>query len=75
MVAGYPAGLAALEALADEPKLARYMPFHATHARFLERLGRTSEARSAYARALGLATNAAERRFLERRTAEVMVDG
>jgi RNA polymerase sigma-70 factor (ECF subfamily) len=74
MVAGYPAGLAALEELEGDPKLARYMPYHATQARFLERLGRASEARSAYARALSLATNAAERRFLERRAREVMVD-
>ena len=51
--------------------LARYHLFHSARADLLRRLGRHGEARDAYARALGLATNPVERRFLERRLAEL----
>ena len=37
-------------------------------------LGRNAEAVAAYRETLGLVTNAAERRFLERRLAEVVRD-
>ena len=37
----------------------------------LRRLGRTEEARAAYGRALALVRHPAERRFLERRLAEL----
>jgi len=37
----------------------------------LRRLGRSADAEAAYRRALGLTTNAVERRFLRRRLAEV----
>jgi RNA polymerase sigma-70 factor (ECF subfamily) len=40
----------------------------------LRRLGRREEAAAAYRDALALVTNEAERRFLERRLAEVAVD-
>ena len=51
--------------------LDRYHLFHATRADLLRRLGRPDEAADAYATAAELATNAAERRFLEDRRAEV----
>ncbi len=70
-VAGPGAGLSAVDALADE--LGRYLHFHATRADMLRRLGRRDEAADAYAGALALATNDAERRFLEARRAEVAI--
>ncbi|HWC09934.1 MAG TPA: RNA polymerase sigma factor [Acidimicrobiales bacterium] len=60
----------ALDAIEDLD-LARYHLFHATRADLLRRAGRPAEAVQAYDSALALATNAAERRFLERRRAEV----
>jgi RNA polymerase sigma-70 factor (ECF subfamily) len=53
----------------DGLPLEGYHPFHATRADLLRRLGRDAEAREAYDRALELATNPAERSFLERRRA------
>lgn len=48
-----------------------YHLFHSARADLLRRLGRADEAAEAYRRALGLATNAVERRFLRRRLAQV----
>jgi RNA polymerase sigma-70 factor, ECF subfamily len=53
------------------PGLDGYHLMHAARADLLRRLGRSEEAASAYARALDLATNPAERGFLERRLAEL----
>ena len=50
-----------------------YHLFHAARADLHRRLGRTAEAHAAYARALTLATNPAERRFLQRRLVETSV--
>jgi RNA polymerase sigma-70 factor (ECF subfamily) len=61
-------GLARIEALA--PALERYHYFHAARADLLRRLEAPEAAAHAYARALELAGNAAERSFLERRLAE-----
>jgi RNA polymerase sigma-70 factor, ECF subfamily len=55
--------------------LERYHLYHATRADLLRRLGLVEEAKSAYVRALGLATNPVERRFLERRLSEVQDSG
>jgi RNA polymerase sigma-70 factor, ECF subfamily len=55
----------------DGLPLEGYHAFHATRADLLRRLGRRSDAVAAYQRALALATNPAERAFLERRCAEV----
>src|SRR3954452_7850020 len=66
---GPAAGLAAIDALADEPQLAAYGYAAAARADFLRRLGRSDEARVAYTEALLLTDNAAERAFLERRLA------
>jgi RNA polymerase sigma-70 factor, ECF subfamily len=52
-------------------ELDAYHYLHATRADFLRRLGRATEARAAYGRALELARSNPERRFLERRLAEL----
>ena len=63
-------GPAAALAAVDELDLGGYHLFHATRADLLRRAGRDAEAAEAYAAALALAGNAAERRFLaERRDA------
>jgi RNA polymerase sigma-70 factor (ECF subfamily) len=57
-------GPAAALALVDELDLDHYHPFHATRADLLWRLGRSSEAATAYERAAALAPTDAERDFL-----------
>jgi RNA polymerase sigma-70 factor, ECF subfamily len=69
MADGPDAGLALMEPLADE--LNRYHLFHAARADLLRRSGRTSEAKLAYRRALDLATNPVERRYLTMRVSQV----
>jgi RNA polymerase sigma-70 factor, ECF subfamily len=54
-----------------EPDLDGYHYLHATRAELLHRLGRDDESRAAFARALELVPSDAERRFLERRLADV----
>ena len=51
--------------------LERYHLFHSARADLLRRSGRLGEAAAAYGRALELATNPVERRFLERRLREL----
>ena len=58
--------------IADRLPLAGYRYLHATRGELLRRLGRTEEARAAYARALELASDAAERRLLQRRLDELL---
>jgi RNA polymerase sigma-70 factor (ECF subfamily) len=58
-------------ALADRLDLDAYHYLHATRAELLRRLDRTEEARAAYERALELARSDPERRFLERRLADL----
>ena len=64
---GAEAGLELVDAL----DLDDYRYFHATRADLLTRLERTGEARAAYARALALVHDDAERRLLERKLAEL----
>jgi RNA polymerase sigma-70 factor (ECF subfamily) len=64
-------GPAAGLALVDRLDLDDYQYFHSTRADLLRRLGRADEARAEYERALELAQAEPERRFLERRIAEV----
>ena len=64
---GTEAGLALLDRL----DLDGYQYFHSTRADLLRRLGRADEARMEYERALALAHTEPERRFLQRRLAEV----
>ena len=68
-------GLAFIEGLADEGALASYPYLHAARADLLRRLGRHSEAASAYRHALALTSNRPERSFLERRLREVELEG
>jgi RNA polymerase sigma-70 factor (ECF subfamily) len=58
-------------ALVDRLDLDSYQYFHSTRAYLLRRIGRADEARAEYVRALELAHTEPERRFLERRIAEV----
>ena len=69
MADGPDAGLALMEALADD--LDRYHLFHAARADLLRRSGRTDEAKAAYRRALELVTNPIERKYLQRRVSQV----
>ena len=71
MVDGPRPALALIDALADGGELDRYHLLHAARADLLRRLGADADAARSYARALELATNDAERRFLERRLREV----
>jgi RNA polymerase sigma-70 factor (ECF subfamily) len=68
---GPEAGLAAVEEAADHVAMHRYYLLYATRARLLEQCGRRAQAAAEYRRALECATNAAERRFLERRLSSV----
>jgi RNA polymerase sigma-70 factor (ECF subfamily) len=58
-------------ALVERLDLEQYHYLHATRAELLRRLDRDEDARAAYARALELVHSEAERRFLERRLAEL----
>jgi RNA polymerase sigma-70 factor, ECF subfamily len=64
-------GLALIDALLACGDLSDYHLAHAARADLCRRLGRTTEARVSYERALGLARQDPERRFLERRLSEL----
>lgn len=64
-------GLELVDALLQRGELAQYHLAHATRADFCRRLGRNADARASYERALALAKQEPERRFLERRLAEL----
>ena len=66
---GPAAGLPLIDEL--KPELADYHLWHAARADLLRRLDRKKEAAAAYRAALGCVGSAPERRFLERRLAEV----
>jgi RNA polymerase sigma-70 factor, ECF subfamily len=68
---GPDAGLALIDAILAGGELADYHLAHSARADLCRRLGRLGEARMSYERALTLARQAPERRFLERRLAEV----
>lgn len=63
-------GLALLDELEERAELEEFHLLHAARADLLRRLGRLAQAVEAYRRALALATNDIERRFLRRRLAE-----
>jgi RNA polymerase sigma-70 factor (ECF subfamily) len=69
MAYGAEEALRLVDALADD--LDGYGPFHAARADFCRTTGRWHDAEEAYRRAIALATNDPERRFLERRLQEV----
>jgi RNA polymerase sigma-70 factor (ECF subfamily) len=68
---GPAAGLALIEELLRKGELQDYHLAHAARADLCRRLGRSAEARASYQRALTLVRQAPERRFLERRLAEL----
>ena len=68
---GPAAGLTLLDAILAGGDLADYQPAHAVRAELCRRMGRTAEARRAYERALSLTQQEPERRFLERRLANL----
>jgi RNA polymerase sigma-70 factor (ECF subfamily) len=71
---GAEAGLSSLDGL--EPRLVGgFQPFWAARARFLDMLGRTSEARAAYDKAIALSTEPPLRRYLEMRMRQLKPGG
>jgi RNA polymerase sigma-70 factor (ECF subfamily) len=68
---GPQAGLVLIDAILARGDLADYHLAHSARADLCRRLGRTQDARESYRRALGLARQEPERRFLERRLAEL----
>src|SRR5262249_45534853 len=64
-------GLALVDAILARGDLRDYRLAHAARADLCRRLGRTAEARVSYERALALTRQEPERRFLERRLAEL----
>ena len=69
---GPAAGLALIDAILARGALADYHLAHSARAELCRRLGRTTDARAAYERALGLARQEPQRRFLERRLSELL---
>ncbi len=70
-VRGAEAGLAALDAVADEPALAEYHLLPAVRAELLVRAGRPADAAVDLRRALALVDREGERRLLERRLTDL----
>jgi len=64
-------GLALVDAILARGELVDYHLAHSARADLCRRLGRTPQAIAAYQRALALTTQAPERRFIERRLAEL----
>src|SRR5205085_7205988 len=71
MQAGPLAGLELIDAILARGELLDYHLAHAARAELCRRLGRTAQARASYERALGLTRQEPERRFLERRLADL----
>jgi RNA polymerase sigma-70 factor (ECF subfamily) len=64
-------GLERIDAILDRGELSDYHLAHAARADLCRRLGRTADARTAYERAISLAQQEPERRFLEKRVREL----
>ncbi len=71
MSSGPAAGLALIDDITQSGELADYHLLHAARADFLRRLGDLNEAAASYERAIELATNESEMRFLVKRLSEV----
>lgn len=71
MTRGPGEGLAIVDAILARGDLDGYHWAHSARADLCRRLGRTDDARASYLRALGLARQEPERRFLQRRLAEL----
>jgi len=72
---GPQAGLELINAILVRGDLTDYHLAHSARAEFCRRLGQAAEARESYGRALALTRQAPERRFLERRLAELREAG
>ena len=72
---GPSAGLALVDAILARGDLGEYHLAHAVRADFCRRLGDVQQARASYRRAIALARQEPERRFLERRLAELAGTG
>jgi RNA polymerase sigma-70 factor (ECF subfamily) len=68
---GPAAGLAALDELAGDPRLAQYQPYWAARAGLLAQAGQVTQADQAYRWAIGLEGDPAVRRFLQQRRAQL----
>ncbi|HEY0787572.1 MAG TPA: RNA polymerase subunit sigma-24, partial [Thermoanaerobaculia bacterium] len=68
---GPDAGLREIDAILERGELRDYHLAHAARADLCRRAGRIGEARASYQRALALAAQEPERRFLERRLSEL----
>jgi RNA polymerase sigma-70 factor, ECF subfamily len=68
-------GLAALDALSNDARLAEYQPYWAARAGLLARTGEIDAAEQAYNRAIGLESDPAVRRFLQQRCSELRRSG
>ena len=68
---GPAAGLALIDAILDRGDLLEYRLAHAARAELCRRLGKTTDARASFERALALTKQEPERRFLEWRLAEL----
>ncbi|MGC3967235.1 MAG: RNA polymerase sigma factor [Pirellulales bacterium] len=68
---GPAAGLALVDEILRRGELNKYHLAHAARADFCRRLGRTADAQTAYEQALALAQQEPERRYLQRRLAEL----
>lgn len=66
------AGLELIDVILNRGDLAEYHLAHAARAELCRRLGRDDDARSSYKRALALTKQEPERRFLERRLAQLI---
>ena len=71
MSEGLEAGLELVEQAGESGELRDYHLFHAARADLLRRLGRKTDAASAYGQALRLVTNGVEKEFLRRRLEEL----
>lgn len=71
MKEGPESGLLLIDRLLDDGKLGDYPLAHSARAELCRRLGRTSDARDAFQKALALTRQEPERRFLQQRLAEL----
>jgi RNA polymerase sigma-70 factor (ECF subfamily) len=72
---GPDAGLTLIDRILERGDLLAYRPAHAARGELCRRLGRTAEARASFERALSLAQQGPERRFLARRLAGLSNEG
>lgn len=75
MSRGAAAGMAELDRLQHTPALQGYHPFHTARGALALRLNQPQTALASYQRALGLARNAAERRFIQGRIDQIVSSG